>query len=153
MAEEIALSASDEGLEVVALRPALLWGPGNLTGLAQLKHEIDRGGVLLYEQGRNILATTHVDHLLQATEQALTAPHAPAHAYYVTDGEFLEARELYTRLLKAAGLPVKFRDAGLTVSLLGARAQHKVGLASSASATTTPWPPAPMMITSGWFMA
>lgn len=131
MAEEIALAASDETLEVVALRPSLLWGPGQVAGLCELKREIDAGGVQLYDQGRNILASTHISHLTQATERALSAAHAPARAYYITDGEFLEAKELYTRLLTACTLPIRFRQAGLTVSLLMARTQAKLGLSST----------------------
>ncbi len=128
MADEIALSASDEGLEVTALRPALVWGPGDVQGLAQLQGELKRAGVILYDQGRNVLGTTHIDNLSQAALKALSAANAPGHAYYITDGEFLEARELYTRLLEALALPAKFDQRSLSKALLTARLAHKLGL-------------------------
>jgi 2-alkyl-3-oxoalkanoate reductase len=128
MAEEIALSASDDRLEVCALRPALLWGPGDAQGLSQLQHELQRGGVMLYDQGRNVLGTTHIDNLTQAVLKALRAQDAPGRAYYITDGEFLEAREFYTRVLSALGLPVQFAQRSLSMALLRARLSGKLGL-------------------------
>jgi len=130
MAEEIALCASDETLEVTALRPALVWGPGDVQGVCALKRESDAGGVFLYGEGRNILATAHIDNVTQAALAALTAEHAPGRAYYITDGEFLEARELYTRFLTALGLPVRFRKKGLAFAALGARVAQAFGAAS-----------------------
>ncbi len=128
MAEEIALCASDATLEVSALRPALLWGPGDVHGLAQLAREHAQAGVVLYDQGRNVLGTTYIDNLTQAALKALHAPQAPGRAYYITDGEFLEARELYTRLLGALELPIKFAEKSASMALLRARWLPKLGM-------------------------
>ena len=133
MAEEIALSGSDARLEVCALRPDLLWGPGDVQGLSQLKRELQQGGVILYDQGRNVLGTTHIDNLTQAILKALQAQDAPGRAYYITDGEFLEARELYTRLLSALGLPTKLVQRSLGMALLRARLASKLGLTPRSS--------------------
>jgi 2-alkyl-3-oxoalkanoate reductase len=104
MAEELMLAGSDETLEVTALRPALLWGPGDIDGITRLVRAVRTGGFTLYGGGRNIVATTHIDNLVRAALLAAHAPDAPARPYYVTDGEFLEAREFYTRLFSALGL-------------------------------------------------
>ncbi len=130
MAEELALCASDETLEVTALRPALVWGPGDVQGVCALKRESDAGGVFLYSEGRNILATAHIDNVTQAALAALTAADAPGRAYYITDGEFLEARELYTRFLSALGLPVRFREKSLAFAAFRARITQALGFAS-----------------------
>lgn len=128
MAEEIALAASDRELEVTAIRPALLWGPGDVNGLAALAGEARQGGARIYDGGRNILALTHIDNLMQACMTAMTAIDAPSRAYYITDGEFIDAREVLPKLLAAAGLPSKLHDQGLTSALFEARLKAKLGL-------------------------
>lgn len=127
MAEELALAASDERLEVTALRPAFLWGAGDVDGVSALALEARKGGVALYDGGRNIIATTHIDNLLEAAKLAAEAPLAPARAYYVTDGEFLEAREFYGRLLEALALPAPRRAGSLALELLRNRALGYLG--------------------------
>lgn len=105
MAEELMLAASDDELEVVALRPARVWGPDDVDGIAQLARAARAGRFRLYDGGRNIVATTHIDNLVKACLVAAEAPDAAARAYYVTDGEFLEAREFFGKLSAALGIP------------------------------------------------
>ncbi len=123
MAEELALAASDERLEVTALRPALLWGPDDVDGLVRLVRALRAGTFTLYGGGRNIVATTHIDNLTNAALRAADAPAAPGRAYYITDGEFLEAREFYTRLCEALALPPPKMNASLSLGLARASAR------------------------------
>ncbi len=53
LAEEIAMSASSADVEVVAIRPAWIWGPGDTTELPELIREAEQnGGVKLVGSGR-----------------------------------------------------------------------------------------------------
>jgi nucleoside-diphosphate-sugar epimerase len=104
MAEELLLAASDDDLQVVALRPARLWGPDDVDGCARFARDSERGALRLFDGGRNILATTHIDNLTKAALLACDANDAPARAYYITDGEFLEAREWFGRYATALGV-------------------------------------------------
>lgn len=104
LAEEIALAASDQRLEVTALRPAWLWGPGDHTTLPWLCREAVNGGVRLHGSGDNLLASLHIDNLVPALITAATAKNAPGRAYYVADGEVLTAREFLSQLCRACGL-------------------------------------------------
>lgn len=115
-AEELMLAASDDDLEVVALRPAFLWGPGDIDGIARLARATRAGAFRLFDGGRNIVATTHIDNLVQAAIVAAEAEAAPGRAYYITDGEFLEAREFFPRLTAALGLPAPRRDASFLLA-------------------------------------
>jgi nucleoside-diphosphate-sugar epimerase len=121
MAEELALAQSDDTLEVVALRPALLWGPDDIDGVSRLVRNVRSGLFTLYGGGRNIVATTHIDNLVKAALLAAGAPEAAARPYYITDGEFLEAREFYTRLFSALGLAPLMLQGSLTYALAKAR--------------------------------
>jgi nucleoside-diphosphate-sugar epimerase len=125
MAEELMLSHSDDQLEVVALRPARVWGPDDVDGVAQLAEAVQGGTFRLYDGGRNIVATTHIDNLMRAALSAAVAVNAPAHAYYVTDGEFLEARELYGKLLSTLHLP-QAKSASFTLAFVRAVLKQKL---------------------------
>lgn len=121
MAEELALAQADDNLEVTAVRPALLWGPGDVDGLARWVREARAGGIQLYGGGRNIIATTHVDNLVRAALLAAEAAAAPGQAYYITDAEFLEAREFFGELTRALGLPPPRLQGNLALDMFKAR--------------------------------
>ena len=89
---------------MVALRPALLWGPDDVDGIARLAQAAAAARPAL-DGGRNIVATTHIDNLDVQAALAAADAERPARAYYITDGEFLEARELFGQLPPALGLP------------------------------------------------
>jgi nucleoside-diphosphate-sugar epimerase len=105
VAEELALAMGDDKLEVTALRPAYVWGAGDVDGVAALAREARSGGVALYAGGRNLVATTHITNLVQAALSAARSEAVVGQSYYITDGEFHEAREFYGKLLAALGLP------------------------------------------------
>lgn len=105
LAEEIALTTSDATLAVTALRPGWVWGPGDRGALPALVREARAGGIRMYGDGRNLIATTYVETLADAVIAAAKSPRAAGQAYYVADPEFLELRELLHALTKALGLP------------------------------------------------
>jgi nucleoside-diphosphate-sugar epimerase len=127
MAEEIALSSSDEHLGISAIRPALLWGPDDVDGMGRLAQELLSGTFALYDGGRNVLSTTHIDQLTDAAIKAASRECTRARAYYITDGEFMEARELYPRFAKALGLSLPRGSRSLALALLQAKLQRLLG--------------------------
>jgi nucleoside-diphosphate-sugar epimerase len=105
LAEDIALTSSDQELSICALRPGWVWGPGDLTSLPHLIREARDGGIRMYGDGRNLVATTYVETLAEAALAAAKSPNAASHAYYISDPEFLELREFFSFLSKALSLP------------------------------------------------
>ena len=99
------MHASDARLCVTALRPAFLWGPGDLTNLPGLCQEGLQGGVHLHGNGDNLFATTYVDNLVGALIAAATASGVGGAAFHVADSDMVTASELFTRLSSAVGLP------------------------------------------------
>ncbi len=104
LAEELALAASRPSTEVTAIRSAWTWGPGDHTMLPQLCLEAEAGGVRLFGSGDNLVATLYIDNLLDALLAASTAPDAPCNAYFVTDGDHLDAGEFIGMLCRSVGL-------------------------------------------------
>lgn len=105
LGEEVALSQSDGTLAVTALRPGWLWGPGDRTRLPALIAEARSGGIDLCGNGKNLVATTYVEHLAETALRAAVSPQAPGQAYYVGDPEFLELGEFLGMLCRALALP------------------------------------------------
>lgn len=105
LGEDIALASSDDTLSVVALRPGWVWGKGDTSRLPSLIREAKSGGLRMYGEGRNLLSTTHVDVVSAAALAAARVPGAAGQAYYLTDVELLELRELFRALSESLGLP------------------------------------------------
>jgi nucleoside-diphosphate-sugar epimerase len=104
LAEELALQASDAELQVCALRPAWVWGPGDRRALPALYDEARRGGVSLCGNGKNFVPTVYIDNLVEALLCASAAPKAPGRMYHVLDGEMLDAREFLGKLCACLGV-------------------------------------------------
>jgi nucleoside-diphosphate-sugar epimerase len=104
LAEELVLAGSKGALEVVALRPAWVWGPGDTRTLPQLCREAAKGRVSLCGSGQNLLPTTYIDNLIDALLLAATATGVAAGAFHIVDGETLNAREFFGQLCRAVGL-------------------------------------------------
>ena len=105
-AEERVIGAGDETLETIALRPALVWGPGDTTTLPHLYREALDGGITMVGTGDNLVASTYIDNLVRAIVAAANATDAAGGVYHVTDGEMTLAHELYGGFAEVAALPV-----------------------------------------------
>lgn len=108
-AEKAVLAANDASLATVALRPRLIWGPGDTQILPRLVERARAGRLRIVGSGDNRVDTTYVDNAAQAHFDAFAhlAPGAACagRAYFISNGEPLPMRELLNRLLAAAGAP------------------------------------------------
>lgn len=109
IAEKIVLAANDEALSTVALRPRLIWGPGDNQLLPRLVERAKAGRLRLVGDGENLIDTTYVDNAAQAHFDAFDhlAPDAACagRAYFISNGEPKSVREVVNSLLGAAGAP------------------------------------------------
>lgn len=105
--EEVALHGSDRKLTVTSIRPALLWGAGERHNLPWICAEGLAGGVRLLGSGASLLSSAHVDLVVDALVAAALAPAADVagKAIHVADTDTFTARELFTQLSAALGLP------------------------------------------------
>lgn len=127
LAEELALAESGRGIEVAAIRPALLWGPDDRTHLPALVREALPGGLRLVGTGDNLLSTTYIDNLVDAILAAAEVEAAAGRVYYVTDGAFLDAREFFGQLSEAVGLPPPRSGPGYSVAYAMAWTRMRFG--------------------------
>jgi nucleoside-diphosphate-sugar epimerase len=111
-AEKLVLAASGSALKTVALRPHLIWGPGDPHILPRLVQK-SRGGSLALPGPGKVIDTIFVDNAARAHVLALQELAASARcagkAYFVTNNEPLPQGEIITRMLAAVGIEVRIR--------------------------------------------
>jgi nucleoside-diphosphate-sugar epimerase len=109
LAENAVLSVGRRGLEVVVIRPRLVWGPGDATVLPALVAAVRAGRFAWIGSARHLTSTAHVDNvvhgLLLGAERG-----RPGGVYFVTDGPDIEFREFVTRWLATAGVEAPDRE-------------------------------------------
>jgi nucleoside-diphosphate-sugar epimerase len=106
MAEQLALSADSPVLAVLAVRPHLVWGPGDTQLVARIVARAAAGRLPVVGSGAALIDTTYVDNAGAALVAAVDAC-GPVHgeALVVTNGEPRPVHEVLTRLCLAAGAP------------------------------------------------
>jgi len=111
-AEELMLAANAENLRVTALRPHLIWGPGDPHFLPRLKQKARRGNLALPGPDK-LVDTTFVENAALAHLLALEELAGPARcagkAYFITNNEPLPQGEIIRKLLAAIGMDVHIR--------------------------------------------
>ncbi|RIK76784.1 MAG: 3-beta hydroxysteroid dehydrogenase [Planctomycetota bacterium] len=113
-AERAVLAANGPELATVALRPHLIWGPGDPHLLPRLVARAQSGKLRLVARDDNLVDSTYVDNAALAHVLALDALsqadawHRAAcagRAYFISNGEPLPMAELVNKLLAAKGVP------------------------------------------------
>lgn len=109
IAEKIVLAANDDTLATVALRPRLIWGPGDNQLLPRLVERARAGRLALVGDGRNLIDTTYVDNAAQAHFDAFdhlaVGSACAGRAYFISNGEPWTMERMVNRLLRATGTP------------------------------------------------
>ncbi len=103
LAEQLVLAANVPGkFETIALRPRLVWGPGDETILPNLCEMVDKGRFRWIDDGNYLTSTCHVDNFAEAVVLALDRGRG-GEAYFVVDKEVSTMRGFLTELLATAG--------------------------------------------------
>lgn len=119
-AEQAVLQASDAELLACALRPHLIWGPGDPHLLPRLLDRARAGHLRRVGAGDNLIDTIYVDNAARAHLQAgdsLQAGSAVAgRAYFISQGEPVNCWAWVDELLALNGLPGVERAISLTAA-------------------------------------
>ncbi len=109
IAEKAVLAANGPALATIALRPRLIWGPGDQQILPRLVSRARAGRLRMVGDGQNRVDTTYIDNAAQAHFDAFDrlAPGAACagKAYFISNGEPKPMGEVLNALLDAAGAP------------------------------------------------
>ncbi|MDZ7791304.1 MAG: NAD-dependent epimerase/dehydratase family protein [Xanthomonadales bacterium] len=122
-AERLALGADDESLKVCALRPHLIWGPGDNQLLPRLI-ERNRAGRLKLPAPGKLIDTVYIDNAakahLQALDNLVGSGTAAGKAYFISNGEPKPVGEMLSMMLAAAGETPKLGRVSLRLAMVAA---------------------------------
>ncbi|GAA3510407.1 NAD-dependent epimerase/dehydratase family protein [Georgenia daeguensis] len=104
-AELAALAADAPGFAVVAVRPHIVWGPGDTQLVQRVVDRAAAGRLPVLDAGAALIDTTYVDNAVSALVAALDrAEDAHGEAFVVTNGEPRPVAELIAGMCRAAGV-------------------------------------------------
>ncbi|HET7844131.1 MAG TPA: NAD-dependent epimerase/dehydratase family protein [Xanthomonadales bacterium] len=113
LAEQHVLAANSPELATVALRPHLIWGPGDNHLLPRLVERARKGRLRFVGKQSKPIDTTYIDNAAQAHVDALDrlAPGAPCagRAYFISQGSPQPLDQVVNALLRAVGLQPETR--------------------------------------------
>jgi nucleoside-diphosphate-sugar epimerase len=113
IAEQRVLAANDAELASVALRPHLIWGPGDNHLLPRIVARARAGRLRFVGKERKKIDVVYIDNAAQAHLDALDrlAPGAACagRAYFISNGEPVYADDMINGMLGACGLPPETR--------------------------------------------
>ena len=120
-AERLVLTANGPDLMTVALRPHLIWGPGDNHLVPRILARGRAGKLRKIGRGDKKIDSVYIDnaataHLLACDRLGPGAPPA-GRAYFISNGEPLPTWELVDRILAAGGLPPVTRSVPLWLAV------------------------------------
>jgi nucleoside-diphosphate-sugar epimerase len=130
-AEREVLAAHGQSLATVALRPHLVWGPGDKNVVPRVLTLAKSGRLKIIGHGRNKVDVTHISNVVDAHLLAegallgsqpstlnpqLALPPAGGKAYFITNGEPVILWDWINQLLRGVGLPEITKRVPLSVA-------------------------------------
>ncbi len=104
LAEQLVLSSITSRLSAIALRPALVWGKGDIVD-RQIGPAVGRGQFGWFGDGRYPYSTCYIENLCAAVLQVLKT-NVSSGAFFIRDEEQMNLREFLSARLHAGGYAV-----------------------------------------------
>ena len=109
-AEHAVLQAHGRDFCTIALRPHLVWGPGDRNVVPRVIALAKSGKLKIVGEGKNQVDLTHITNVVDAhllAEGALVQPNSPAggKAYFISNGEPVLLWEWINQVLRGLGVP------------------------------------------------
>lgn len=117
--------AKETGLEVVIVRPPLVYGAGVKGNFAQMLKVLAKGIPLPLASVQNRRSLVYVGNLVDALILCATHPAAAGQTYLVSDGQDISTPDLLRRLAIAMGHPVRLLPCPLSLLKLAGRLTGK----------------------------
>ncbi|MBC2600383.1 NAD-dependent epimerase/dehydratase family protein [Puniceicoccus vermicola] len=120
-AERRVLAADGAGLRTLALRPHLIWGPGDPHLFPRVFERVDAGKLKIVGDGRNRVDLTYIDNVAAghvAAVESLLAGRGGGRAYFLTQDEPVALWPFVNRVLEATGRAPVRKKISLKLALL-----------------------------------
>ena len=113
--------ARETGLEVVILRPPLVYGPGVKANFSRLMRFVQKGWPLPLASVNNRRSLVALDNLLDLMIRCVDHPRAAHRTFLVSDGEDLSTPELVRGMAEAMGRPCRLYPVPVRILRVAAR--------------------------------
>ena len=122
MAEKLILEANSETLRTLALRPHLVYGPGDNQLFPRIISRAEKGKLRRIGDGNNLIDVSYIDNVvaahINAAQAIINNPEAAGNAYFITNGEPVLLWDFLDDILHVSGVePVTKRVPVWTVIL------------------------------------
>ena len=104
--QELYKIATETGLQIVIVRPPLVYGPGVKGNFERMLGALSRGMPLPLASVRNLRSMIYVKNLADALRACAIVPAAAGQTYLLSDGEDVSTPDLLRKLGMAMGKPV-----------------------------------------------
>lgn len=119
LAEQVALAADRGPLAVLAVRPHLVWGPGDTQLIGRIVERARAGRLPIVGSGAALVDSTYVSNAVDALVAALDrCESARGEAYVVSNGEPRPVGELIGDICRASGVAAPTRHVPFPVAAL-----------------------------------
>lgn len=108
-AEPIVLDYVGRGLKATILRPAAIYGPGDLGRFFLIFRQLRRGWFPIFGSGRVFYHSLYIDSFLDAFELAMDPERGNGQAFLIADEGYQSIEELVTRAAAVMGTNASFR--------------------------------------------
>ncbi|MFF2824119.1 NAD-dependent epimerase/dehydratase family protein [Arthrobacter koreensis] len=156
-AELLALAADSPDFRVAAIRPHIVWGPGDTQLVERVMDRARSGRLPLLDGGAALIDTTYLDNAATAIARALPRmEQAHGQALVVTNGQPRMVREMISGICAAAGIPAPSLSVPGWLARSAGSVIEKAWLAAGSRGLVEDEPPmtrflAEQLSTSHWF--
>lgn len=126
--EGLRLLAAETGLEVVIIRPVLVYGPGVKANFESMMRWLRKGIPLPFGAINNQRSLVALDNLVDLILSCVTHPAAADQTFLVSDGEDVSTTQLLQKLADALGRPARLLPIPEWVLTTGARLVGRAAL-------------------------
>jgi len=117
--------AQETGMEVVMIRPPLVYGEGVKANFRRLITWVDKGVPLPFAAVRNQRSLVALDNLVDFIMLCMTHPKAANEVFLISDGEDVSTVELLRKVGKALGKPARLMPVPVGLMQLAAKGVGK----------------------------
>ncbi len=135
--QELRKIEDETGLEVVVIRPTLVYGPGVKANFLNMMKIISRGIPLPLSSINNKRSLIYVGNLVDALAICATHPNAAGKTYLVSDGEDVSTPELIQRTAKALDVPARLFPVPVSLMKLLGKLTGKSGAVNRLTGSLT----------------
>jgi len=104
LAEALVLEAASENFKTIALRPAFIWGQGDIID-RQIGQSAKNRKFGWFDQGNYLYSTCYIENLCGAVTKAISTNRF-GEAFFISDGDAVSFRSFMSERLRISGFPI-----------------------------------------------